>query len=63
MSDNVEVILESANGPKVIVTGDLDAETVERELPEGWHVHPDDWNNGIKIAPKTYSYPLSRIES
>lgn len=56
----IEVELESANGPKVIVEGEHETDDILAELPVGWTVHDDDWNNGVELGPKRWAYPLTR---
>lgn len=53
----IEVVLNSANGPKVIVSDNYDAEDIEAALPDGWTVG-DNWHNGVKLGDGRWSYPL-----
>jgi hypothetical protein len=46
--NSVEVELESAVGPRVIVTGKMDEAAIEAELPEGWTVG-DNWNHAYPV--------------
>ena len=56
----VDVELDSPNGPRVRVPAGLEHADILGELPDGWTVHPDDWNNGVKLFDGRFSYPLSR---
>lgn len=56
----IEVELDSAAGPRVLVSGDADHDEILAELPEGWTVHVDDWSNGVRTDSGGWSYPLSR---
>lgn len=56
----IEVVLDSANGPKVIVPDNYDAEDVEAALPVGWTVG-DNWHNGVKLGDGRRAYPLVRL--
>jgi hypothetical protein len=61
-ANTVTVELESAVGPRVLVTGEVDASDVESEIPAGWGV---DWSNGVRIGAGDYqqmSYPLVQAE-
>lgn len=56
----IEVELESAVGPRVMIWGDADHEEIEAELPVGWRVHDEDWNNGVRLDDGVgWSYGLS----
>jgi hypothetical protein len=74
-TQTMEVELQSAVGPRVLVTDD-DAddddddtagdrayarkEWILANLPSGWTVHEDDWGNGVRTDSGRMSYPLSR---
>lgn len=59
MNAEIEVVLESANGPKVIAGPDVAVEEILRALPAGWTVHEDDWSNQVKLSDGRLAYPLS----
>ncbi len=56
----ITVELESPNGPRVVAPNTADHDDIWSELPEGWEVHPDDWQNGVRVADGRQAYPLSR---
>lgn len=56
-TDGVEVELDSAAGPRMLVTGDVDNEQVEAALPAGWTVG-DNWGSGVTTSSGAISYPL-----
>jgi hypothetical protein len=58
----VDVVLDSANGPKALYLGSLEIEEVLAALPAGWTVHEADWSNAVQIDDLTWSVPLTRVE-
>ncbi|MET0405274.1 MAG: hypothetical protein ABW123_22860 [Cystobacter sp.] len=58
----VEVRLKTANGPMVISEAGVPIEEILAALPEGWTVHVEDWNLGVKRDDGRWAYPLSRLE-
>lgn len=55
----IEIDLDGPNGPRVIVTGAWDEETIERILPEGWTVG-ENWALGVKLGLERFAYPIVR---
>jgi len=56
---SVVVELDTPNGPRVVVSGEIESEDVEAQLPERWTVG-DNWHLGVKLGPDRWSYPLVR---
>lgn len=56
----VQVELESAVGPRVIVPERLEIDDMLDLLPDGWTVSDDDRNNGVKTDSGAWSHPLSQ---
>lgn len=48
-TETITVELDSPNGPRVIAPR-LASVEILGELPLGWTVHPDDWQNGIDLG-------------
>src|SRR5689334_18017228 len=57
----INVILDSANGPKVVATENEDEQTILAALPAGWSVNDSDWNNGVKLIDGSWAYPLEQV--
>ena len=51
----ITIELESAVGPRVVVSGTVDPQEVESALPEGWTV---DWESAARTAFGDQSFPL-----
>ncbi len=61
MANEIEISLDTLNGPAVEYGPDDDAETVESEVPDGWRV---DWETpAYKLASGRYRAPLVRLNS
>lgn len=54
-NNEIEVVLESANGPKIVYAQDADGDEVDAAAPEGWRVDwettPADCGVGRKASP------------
>lgn len=54
-NNEIEVVLDSANGPKVTYPKSADADDVEAAVPQGWEVDwettPADVRGGRKASP------------
>lgn len=58
--ESIEVsTYDAAPGPRVVVDGDFDEETIEACLPDGWTVGKN-WHNGVRTDSGRMSYPLVR---
>lgn len=58
----VRIDLDSPVGPRVKVYGDVRAEDVLAQIPAGWTVHDDDWQNGVTLTGGAIAYPLTRVD-
>lgn len=58
-----DVQLEGPCGPRVRVWGDPSPDAIMVELPAGWTIDDDDWNNGVRTDSGAMSYPLTRKDA
>jgi hypothetical protein len=58
----IEVSLDSVNGPKVVASTEAGVEEILSALPDGWTVNDDDWGNGVTLSGGRIAYPLSEAE-
>lgn len=59
----IDVELDSAVGPRVVVHGQASQGEILSELPNGWTVHEDGWSAGVQTQTGGWSYPLVREEA
>lgn len=62
-ANSIRVLLESANGPKVIYPADADEAAVLSALPAGWTVADDDWSLEVTLRTGERSVPLCRTDA